>query len=106
MIKQLFEMLYAVVQHNIEYDRKFVTALRTIVEDFSGVADSKYIDIMVDNIEAIVGDDIVSYWVYEVLYGYHKKGGVTLPDGREFNFNGTRNDVDVIMQYLEAVNAK
>lgn len=77
--------------------------MQTIVEDFCGVADSKYVDIMVNNIEAIVGDDIVSYWVYEVLYGYHKSGGVTLVDGREFKFDGTRNDIDVIMQYLVAV---
>lgn len=103
MIKQLFEMLYEVVQHNIEYDIKFINAMSTIVEDFCGVVDSKYIDIMVDNIEAIVGDDVVSYWVYEVLYGYHKSGGITLQDGREFKFGGTRNDIDVIMQYLEAV---
>lgn len=103
MIKQLFEMLYEVVQHNIEYDEKFVTAMCTIVEDFGGVADSKYVDIMVDSIEAIVGDDVVSYWVYEVLYGYHKSGGITLQDGREFKFDGTRMDIDVIMQYLMAV---
>ena len=101
MIKQLFEMLYQVVQHNIEYDTRFVNALQTIVEDFCGVSDSKYVDIMVDNVEAIIGDDIVSYWVYEILYGYHKSGGVTLPDGTEFKFNGTLDDIPEIMRYLE-----
>lgn len=101
MIKQLFEMLYQVVQHNIEYDTKFVNAMQTIVEDFCGVADSKYVDIMVDNIEAIVGDDIVSYWVYEVLYGYRKSGSVTLVDGTEFKFDGTIEDIPEIMRYLE-----
>lgn len=101
MIKQLLEMLYQVVQHNIEYDTKFVNAMQTIVEDFGGVADSKYVEIMVDSVEAIVNDDIVSYWVYEVLYVYHKSGCVILPDGTEFNFNGTLDDIPEIMRYLE-----